>query len=78
MTAKIGLGLDHNETHSRHGWHRDASFVMLAFGGAVLELQPEISRALRIDTFSAQRSGNTKLSEVADITSESVADIRSK
>ena len=41
MTAKIGLGLDHNETHSRHGWHRDASFVMLAFGGAVLELQPE-------------------------------------
>jgi len=28
--------------------------------------------------FAAQRSGNTNLSEVADITSESVADIRSK
>ena len=26
-----GLGLDHNETRSWHGWHRHVSLVMLAF-----------------------------------------------
>lgn len=30
-TAKNGLGLDHNETRSWHGWHRHVSLVMLAF-----------------------------------------------
>jgi SRSO17 transposase len=30
-TAKIELGLDHNETRSWHGWHRHVSLVMLAF-----------------------------------------------
>jgi SRSO17 transposase len=30
-TAKNEFGLDHNETRSRHGWHRHVSFVMLAF-----------------------------------------------
>ena len=30
-TAKIELGLDYNETRSRHGWHRHVSLVMLAF-----------------------------------------------
>ena len=30
-TAKNELGLDHNETRSRHGWHRHVSLVMLAF-----------------------------------------------
>ncbi|MFQ3458966.1 IS701 family transposase [Bradyrhizobium sp. UFLA01-814] len=30
-TAKNELGLDHNETHSWHGWHRHVSLVMLAF-----------------------------------------------
>src|SRR5215212_1059666 len=30
-TAKNELGLDHNETRSWHGWHRDVSLVMLAF-----------------------------------------------
>ena len=30
-TAKTELGLDHDETRSRHGWHRHVSFVMLAF-----------------------------------------------
>jgi len=30
-TAKNQLGLDHNETRSRHGWHRHVSLVMLAF-----------------------------------------------
>lgn len=29
--AKNGLGLDHNETRSWHGWHRHVSLVMLAF-----------------------------------------------
>jgi SRSO17 transposase len=29
-TAKNELGLDHNETHSWHGWHRHVSLVMLA------------------------------------------------
>jgi SRSO17 transposase len=30
-TAKTELGLAHNETRSRHGWHRHVSPVMLAF-----------------------------------------------
>jgi SRSO17 transposase len=30
-TAKTELGLDYNETRSRHGWHRHVSLVMLAF-----------------------------------------------
>jgi SRSO17 transposase len=30
-TAKNGLGLDHNETRSWHGWRRHVSLVMLAF-----------------------------------------------
>ena len=30
-TAKNELGLDHNETRSRHGWHRHVSLNMLAF-----------------------------------------------
>ena len=30
-TAKNELGLDHNETRSWHGWHRQVSLVMLAF-----------------------------------------------
>ena len=30
-TAKNELGLDHNETRSWHGWHRNVSLVMLAF-----------------------------------------------
>jgi SRSO17 transposase len=30
-TTKNELGLDHNETRSRHGWHRHVSLVMLAF-----------------------------------------------
>jgi SRSO17 transposase len=30
-TAKTELGLDHNETRSWHGWHRQVSLVMLAF-----------------------------------------------
>src|SRR4051812_33524536 len=30
-TAKTELGLDHDETRSRHGWHRHVSLVMLAF-----------------------------------------------
>ena len=30
-TAKTELGLSHNETRSRHGWHRHVSLVMLAF-----------------------------------------------
>ncbi len=30
-TAKNELGLDHNETRSRHGWHGRVSLVMLAF-----------------------------------------------
>ena len=30
-TAKDELGLDHNETRSRHGWHRHLPLVMLAF-----------------------------------------------
>ncbi len=30
-TAKNELRLDHNETHSWHGWHRHVSLVMLAF-----------------------------------------------
>jgi SRSO17 transposase len=30
-TAKMELGLAHNEIHSWHGWHRHVSFVMLAF-----------------------------------------------
>ncbi len=30
-TAKNELGLDHNETRSWHGWHRDVSLVMLAY-----------------------------------------------
>jgi SRSO17 transposase len=30
-TAKTELGLDHDETRSRHGWHRRVSLVMLAF-----------------------------------------------
>lgn len=30
-TAKNELGLDHNKTRSRHGWHRHVSLVMLAF-----------------------------------------------
>jgi SRSO17 transposase len=30
-TAKTELGLAHNETRSRHGWHRHVSLVMLAF-----------------------------------------------
>ena len=34
----------------------------------VLELQPQDLTRGRIDTLSAQRSGNTNLSEVADIT----------
>jgi SRSO17 transposase len=29
--ARTGLGLDHDETRSRHGWHRHVSLVMLAF-----------------------------------------------
>ena len=29
--AKNGLGLDHNESRSWHGWHRHVSLVMLAF-----------------------------------------------
>ncbi len=30
-TARNELGLDHNETRSRHGWHRHVSLVMLAY-----------------------------------------------
>jgi SRSO17 transposase len=30
-TAKTELGLDHNETRNRHGWHHHVSLVMLAF-----------------------------------------------
>jgi SRSO17 transposase len=30
-TAKNEFGLDHNESRSSHGWHRDVSLVMLAF-----------------------------------------------
>jgi SRSO17 transposase len=30
-TAKNELGLDHNETHSWHGWRRHVTLVMLAF-----------------------------------------------
>ena len=30
-TTKNELGLDHNETRSWHGWHRQVSLVMLAF-----------------------------------------------
>jgi hypothetical protein len=30
-TAKNELGLDHNETHSWHGWHCHVSLVMIAF-----------------------------------------------
>jgi hypothetical protein len=30
-TAKIELGLDHNESRSWHGWHRHVSLAMLAF-----------------------------------------------
>jgi SRSO17 transposase len=30
-TAKTELGLDHDGTRSRHGWHRHVSLVMLAF-----------------------------------------------
>ena len=30
-TAKTELGLAHNETRSRHGWHRHVSLVMPAF-----------------------------------------------
>ncbi len=46
MTAKIGLGLDHNETHSRHGWHRDASFVMLAFA-MMAAIRPDTPKRMR-------------------------------
>ena len=30
-TAKNAFGLDHNESRSWHGWHRQVSLVMLAF-----------------------------------------------
>ena len=30
-TAKNEFGIDHNEAHSWHGWHRHVSLVMLAF-----------------------------------------------
>ena len=30
-TAKTELGLGHNETPSRHGWHRHVPLMMLAF-----------------------------------------------
>lgn len=46
MTAKIGLGLDHNETHSRHGWHRDVSLVMLAFA-MMAAIRPDTPKRMR-------------------------------
>jgi hypothetical protein len=44
-TAKTELGLDHDGTRSRHGWHRHVSLVMLAF--AVLAVLAVLAVARR-------------------------------
>ena len=56
-TAKTELGLDHNETRSRHGWHRHVSLVTLAFAvlavarhranAAAEQTPPRVGRAAR-------------------------------
>jgi SRSO17 transposase len=44
-TAKNELGLDHDETRSRHGWHRRVSLVMLALAMLALAMLVAIRRA---------------------------------
>jgi len=70
-TAKNELGLDHNETRSRHGWHRHVSLVMLAFtmlaaircqANAPTPPKIPIRLAQRHQTSSAGRSRNSAAS----------------
>jgi SRSO17 transposase len=59
-TAKDELGLDRNETRSRHGWHRHVSLVMPAF--AVLAVTRHRANATAEETAPAASRGRRRSS----------------
>lgn len=68
-TAKNELGLDHNETRSWHGWHHQASLLMLAFAMmAVIRHRANAESALK-KTRRRRRSAGRSRKSVASLSS---------